>query len=423
MPCLSTKSGFCRPFLWVVLVFFLQCFRVGDALVPGPDCGLSVSDHEPDSFADPPQWSLPVVPTFCSGTGNPSGISSKLHTLDSFPIGFWHFAETQASKQQQCVFQSYLRLSWRSNRNLRSCMGAPASLRAGSSAAGTWTGVLSFGDCPLRQVPCVWPSGEYSSGRVMTTAGQIGNLQLTTATVYCPAKGPTFPNARALSEDLLLSVTENLVFGPGGPRVILGDFNCPAGHLQQMQIWQAQGWVELQEYMYHTHGIVPRPTCKGATSPDQIWLSPELLGFVSNVSVWNIYPDHAMLIAGLHVPSMPVFENQWHLPGHTPWTFVDKNAWEDESDIGPILDVSSRLAGSHNLPLDSHLDFPSISQSTSTHAFRDWSHEFEVKVTQRTSTETTRADRSFFGRGRLTKLRPRRQNHQVPKHSRQGEVE
>ena len=84
-------------------------------------------------------------------------------------------------------------------------------------------------------------------------------MQLSTATVYCPAKGPTFPNARALSEELLQSVTENLVFGREGPRAILGDFNCPAGHLQQMQVWQPLGWVELQNLMHQCLWHYPSP--------------------------------------------------------------------------------------------------------------------------------------------------------------------
>eukprot|EP00435_Cladocopium_sp_Y103_P045090 s956_g12.t2 len=354
---------------------------------------------------------------------NPSGISNKLHTLDSFPIGFWHLAETQASYQQQSAFQGYMRsLAWRSNRNLRCSLGAPAPYRAGSTVAGAWTGVLCFGDCPLRQVPCVWPADEYHSGRVLVTVGQVGDIQLTTATIYCPARGPTFPNARQLSEDLLTPVTENIVFGRTGPRAILGDFNCPAGQLQQMQLWQAQGWLEIQDYMSQKHGIAPRPTCKGATSPDQLWLSPEALTLVSNIAVWNIYPDHSMLIAGLHVPSTARFDFQWPLPGHIPWTFVDKTLWEEQSDIGPILAASSRRVGSHSLQ-DSQQGFESIDSDQATSAFRDWSRDFEVKVSQCTSAATASADRSYFGRGRFTRPRLRQQVLPVPKHSRQGEVE
>ena len=88
-----------------------------------------------------------------------------------------------------------------------------------------------------------------------------------------------------------------------------------------MRLWQAQGWVELQDLMLQRHGIVPSHTCKQASSPDQMWISPELAIFVNNIAVWDIYPDHAMLAAGLTVPPVRQFELQWHLPGHIPLDF------------------------------------------------------------------------------------------------------
>ena len=115
-------------------------------------------------------------------------------------------------KYQQCALQGYFRsLAFRSGRHLRSTLGAPAPLRPGSVRAGGWTGVLSFGDCPLRNVSVVWPSGEYESGRVLMSMASHAGLELVAATVYLPPRGPTFPNALALSEDLLTPITEELV--------------------------------------------------------------------------------------------------------------------------------------------------------------------------------------------------------------------
>ena len=424
MPRDPIKFGLRLSFLWAFWILFFQFLRIGEATVPGPGLASAASSSDPDSFVDPPKWALTQVPEFCLGVGNPSGINNKLHSLDCFPVGLWHLAETQASRHQQFAFQRHLRnVSWRSNRFLRCSLGAPAPLRVGSSVAGSWTGVLCFGDCPLRKVPCVWPSGEYHSGRVLVTVGQIGGLTVTTATLYCPPKGPTFPRATELSEELLVPITENLVFGRAGPRAILGDFNCPAGHLQQMRIWKDQGWIELQDLMQQKFGVAPRPTCKGSSTPDQIWLSPEFALLVHNVSIWNIYPDHAMLIAGIQVPAINRHTVQWNLPGHIPWTSVDLAKWENESDIGPILNVSSRPVGGHHLPMDSHLDFASIDQTVSTKAFRTWGRKFETQVTHCIQPGTQQADRSFYGRGRHTKPRQRKQLPPVPKHSRPGEVE
>ncbi len=124
-----------------------------------------------------------------------------------------------------------------------------------------------------------------------------------------------------------------------------------------MKHWISQGWVELQSYLYQIHGIEPQMTCKEATSPDQIWISPELLPFVVNGSVWKIFPDHAVLIAGLKIPSMHCHSLQWRLPGHIPWDVVDTTAWTSLQELGSLAPSPSEHVGSSvNLPCASSQD-------------------------------------------------------------------
>ena len=47
----------------------------------------------------------------------------------------------------------------------------------------------------MRQVPGLWPAGEYDSGRVLLTAAHVHGFELVSATVYLPPKGPTYPRA------------------------------------------------------------------------------------------------------------------------------------------------------------------------------------------------------------------------------------
>ena len=410
MPIRRTLSFGFFSRLWTFCVFFLAFCRVGEATVPGP------------FVVDEPTWALPEKPDFVIGTGNPSGINNKLYTLDRFPFGWFHLAETHASSSQQSMVHSHLRaMSMRQSRNIRCCMGAPAPLRSGSHYAGAWTGVLNFADCHLRQVPSFWPDGEYHSGRVMLTVAHIGNLQITSATVYCPAKGPSFPQATELAESLLEPVTEALVFGRAGARIICGDFNTSAGSLRQMQLWQSQGWVELQDLMHGLHSITPRPTCKGATAPDQIWISPELIPLISNVSVWQLYPDHDVLLAGLRLPSLPRDSMQWHLPGHIPWNHISQERWTSNQDVGSVFPVGVWPVGClHPSEPSDSFDLRSLD---STSAFREWSSRFEQAASASMSHPTAQADRGFFGRGRMTQPKPRKCNYAVPKHSRPGEVQ
>ena len=391
-------------------------FRIGEATVPGP------AQAVPTSFIEKPPWALGGTPEFCIGTGNPSGLCNKLHTLDHMPRGWFHLAETQCSKHQQSQVQGYLKaLSSRTGRTIRSCMGAPAPLRSGSVSSGAWTGVMNYGDCHLRQVPTFWPSGEYQSGRAMTTVAHIGGMQITSATVYCPARGPTFTNAPALAEELLQPISEAIVFGRSGPRIICGDFNCEPGSLQQMKVWQSLGWVEAQSLIHQWHDITPTATCKGATMPDQIWCSPEIIKMISNIAVWNVYPDHAMLLIGLQLLDSPRASLQWTLPGHIPWSAVNLDRWTSETETGSVFPASVWPVGCQHMP--STLSVDGLRAQDSTTAFRQWSSRFDQSVNRCMQHDTATADRSYFGRGQLTQPKLRSCQMPVPKHSRPGEVE
>lgn len=88
---------------------------------------------------------------------------------------------------------------------------------------------------------------EYTSGCVLVTVAHQSGLDLATATVRCPPRGPAFPNAPALGEKLLTPITEAIVYGRVGPRAIR-DFN------QTMH-----GWVELYDLMFQLHRMEPTP--------------------------------------------------------------------------------------------------------------------------------------------------------------------
>lgn len=396
--------------LWTFLVFFCFFARIGEAAVPGP----ATSDLS--DIADP-SWFHASPPGFCIGIGNPSGISNKLHVLESFPIGWWHLAETQASKFQQCCLQRRLQcISKNQNRCIRSVLGAPAPLRAGSSEAGSWTGVLSFGDCPLREVPVVLNNGEYSNGRVSFSTAHLSGFEISAATVYLPPRGPSYPNARHLSELLLQRVSEEIVFGRQGPRIILGDFNCEAGSLDAMKLWGAQGFVEVQSWFASMFGFQPRKTCKGATAPDQIWVSADILPLLTNIGTWRIFPDHDVLMIGLSLPRCSPFERQWPLPARIPWDHVDFDLWASQA---PLQSIRSRF-----LEHQRALDFPpshAQSKDSISKAFASWSRDFESQVSRSLCTDVASHDSSFKGRAKLVQPKLRRVQPAVPRHARPGE--
>ena len=414
---LPRLSGFAN--LWILFCAFFSGFvRIGEAAVPGPPGVIDLTQD-----MDQPDWALPTDPQFVLSVGNPCGISNKLSRLELFPTGWHHLVETHATKRQQCALQGKLKAISRSqDRLLRSTLGHPAPLRPGSQHAGSWTGVLSFGDLPLKEIPIPWPDGVHSSGRVLISVGVVGGLELSIATVYCPPKGPTYPQAQKISEALLTPITEQLVFGRQGARAIMGDFNCSPGSLQQMKLWQSQGWVELQDLCHGLFAVAPKMTCKNATRPDQIWLSPELAALVNNVGTWSIWPDHETLLASIRIGQPPKFSYQWRLPGRISWDLINRESWISDDDLGPLFPTNPLPEGGNGLS-DSSVRSPEVSTHSLTQAFSQWSSRFESRVTQHLSTPVAKADKSFYGRGSITKPQLRKTSAPVPKHHRQGEVE
>eukprot|EP00435_Cladocopium_sp_Y103_P062088 s47_g23.t1 len=152
-----------------------------------------------------------------------------------------------------------------------------------------------------------------------------------------------------------------------------------------------------------------------------MWLSPELATLVCNVAVWDAFPDHKALLAGLRLPSVRVNELQWRLPGHVPWDHVCQDTWNSSPSLGPLFQSNPAPVGRVGLSgVPEGLDFGSCSNSTLD--FHKWSQAFETTASDCITSPVVRSDRSFFGRGQLTKPCKRRTNPPVPKSHRPGEI-
>ena len=285
---------------WVSHWFFvlLSCLflRVGEATNPGP----------PMDFA--------------LGVANPSGLSHKEFSFLELPVGIWNVAETQASETTFRRFARALRSHQGTHRNLSVHHGEFAPLRVGSTFAGAWTGVAQISDFPSRPLHIPWRGAEYRSGRCLISAFNIGTNCLLGASVYAPPKGPTYSNARQLTGELLATITEELVIGRSGFRFVAGDFNCAPTEQEAFFQWKALGWIEVQELARLRFGTIPQPTCKGATQPDQLWISPELQAWFLGVEVCDSrFADHATVSARLCCPDWNVWQYHWHQPSLLPW--------------------------------------------------------------------------------------------------------
>ena len=330
------------------------CSRIGEAAHPGPIVDVLV------------------------GSSNPSGLRNKEALLFDLPPGIWHLSETQLSSVTLASCKRELqRLGRQVDRRVRVTHGAAAAFRSNSRFAGTWTGVLAMSDWPAASLQVAWPPEHYASGRIQMSQHVVGQLPIVSATVYGYPSGPTYPRAAQLTEELLKPITTELVLGRRGPRIICGDFNHSIDALLQTQVWMRCGWVEAQRLAFDRWNIEVRPTCKGSTVRDYVWLSPEAAAMCTAVSVREVFAEHSTVIAHLSVPDSVAPCMSWPLPGEVPWSQVD---------------LAGFWAGEHRPVSHQHVD--------SSDWFAEWSRSFEQGIAGHIDTPGGCLPGCCYGRGR-----------------------
>ena len=369
-------------------------FRIGEANTPGP-CGLARSSLALDQV----EWNFESDGgnNTLIGVCNPSGIANKHELFRSFPTGWWGCAETQASASQLASFRSSIKAQSDPSKKFRVVSGAAAPCRAGSSSCGSWTGVLQCSSFPLRQVAFPVDEDILKSGRLVTTMGFVQKERIVMSTVYLPPKGPTYPEAKELSERLLEPLTREVVLGRRGCRLIGGDFNCLPGALTAMGLWHDQGWREVQQLLFERHGVVPRATCKDASQPDQLWLSPEIQPYLTDVGLLDIFPDHRLLIGKFALPGTEEPQRHWSLPARIPWEHVQQESFAQKCEAIDGLDTED-----------------------STSSLAHWSREVEHAAAGAYDSDI-HFPGAAFGRCQTVEPKARPTQAIVPKHSRSGE--
>ena len=323
--------------------------RFGEADHPGP--GTLLDDL--DDF----QYLPPASETLRIGCSNPSGLKGKEHIAMGLGTGIWCYSETHLTLPMQRTTTAICsHLGRNLNRQVRAHFGAPVAYRSNSDHAGTWAGVGILSDFASREIALAWQHGERSSGRLLVTRHMVHNLSFLVVACYGFPAGPTWPNSRQLTQQLLSSLTRDVVIGGAGPRIIAGDYNCSATQLEEFQIWERYGWVEVQHHAQRCWQRTPVPTCKQATTVDMIWMSPEAARLCTNVGDVDMFAEHTTIFADFHIPNK--ISNIWTWPKPSPldWDKIDVTKWHAQVAQQPPL-VAEGL--------------------TSTQHFSVWAHRWE----------------------------------------------
>ena len=113
------------------------------------------------------------------------------------------------------------------------------------------------------------------------------------------------------------------MYGASGIRIICGDFNASETQLHAFEVWRRLGWKSAQSFAHEVWNQLPEWTCKAATSPDMVWLSPEAIALCRAVRVQQTFAEHSTVSVSLQVPSVAQRLTTWPLPSRIPWEDVD----------------------------------------------------------------------------------------------------
>lgn len=241
---LPRQSPFGRAwFLWAFLV--LAC-RVGEAKKPGPDWTVSVANF--------------------------NGLNGKAFGFADSSYDVWLFSETHLTLPGLKTFWGNVRSV---NQNYRAFQhGCPVAPRSETSDIGQWSGVGIMATFPVRRLPHDWSVGAYHSGRLLCTSFCAHGIWVSGVQVYGTPTGPTHPNGKEVTNQLLAQALERIEQQPG-PRYIAGDFNHDLDQLATVSVLTRLGYRDLQDLEAERSGRLPVATCRGKTRRDFMLVSRE----------------------------------------------------------------------------------------------------------------------------------------------------
>ena len=299
---------------WLLAVFGV---RIGEARVPGPHQEAAASDLV---------WTL--------GICNPSGLPNKAHLFAQSDVDVWCVSETHLSKDGRRLFMKHLAAE---QSHYKWCVdGWPVPPRSNASYHGAWSGVAVVSQHPTRSLPHTWHDDVAKSTRIVCTATHVHDLWISGVTVYGVPVGPTHPQAREATSQLLEAAIERL-HCMEGPRFLAGDLNHDIEAMPVLQKLESLHFCEVQDLYQSRTGIAPRATCKGRTRRDYLYLSPELVSLFLDLNLNSTqWADHSTLVASFRGGNSALKRYPWPVPKALPWSRVPSSPSEPLSFDEPI---------------------------------------------------------------------------------------
>lgn len=288
------------------MLLFACLIRIGEAQNPGPS-----------SQSDDHSLGLTL------GSVNPTGVLYKGAVFNQLPqhqCAVWGVAESHLTNTGISRFRRELRAL---GNKYQYHPGHPVPYRSQALTAvgGKQLGVGFVANVPSRRLQFQDDHQVLATNRLAINTFRCGQSWVHGAIFYGFAQRAYSVEVKQQSDSILQSATTKLVYQMKGYRFIMGDFNQQNGQLNQTHLWSQLGWKEVQLLRQDRTGEEVEVTCRGSTTVDFLWISPELVSHLEKVEVIHgVVPDHSIVAA--HFSPFLTAEKipMWRTPKPISWS-------------------------------------------------------------------------------------------------------
>ena len=286
------------------------------------------------------------------GCINPTGLLGKAQLLSSLPrqsLGtIWAVSETHLTRPGKSKLGKELAFH---KADFRMEMGAPVPPKSStiSAVGGRHRGVgFLCNSSSSRPLTPTWSNEDWTQNRVHAAAFLIANRWILGGVVYGYAAQPDTvetKNKTSAQVDLLI---DRLVYQSEGLRFLAGDFNQPDDGIAAFQLLRDKGWVSIQRWAEQKFGQTYQPTCKGVTTKDHVFVSPELAVYLKSVTVDDTwFKDHAILYANFESIGSPPKVPMWKTPKAIEPITIPEQPTEKHRSCDSLTDEYEDIANAY----------------------------------------------------------------------------
>lgn len=296
--------------LWMLLIYLL-CTPVGEALNPGPSWHVNFPKH--DNFL----W---------IGNANPAQLLHKEQFISEWGKGVWTFSETSATERAIPTIRKRIK-----SQGFNVLFGAPVAPQQKTTIMrGKAGGVATATSQPIRAYAYPMPQFLHQSTRFMDCVVQVNNQQsIYVSTIYGVA-GQSSAHPLSLTIDIFNQAAERALSFKG-PAVICGDVNVPIESLEMWETLKNLGWFDAALVDSVKFQRELQPTSKHGTRHSYILMNRHMAAAFHScrTSADFEFDAHPLLVAGFNMEVMNVMQKEWILPKSFDSFMFDPKVLED----------------------------------------------------------------------------------------------